>query len=252
MKTLVVLPSYNERENLVRLIEAILQVSTQIWICVVDDSSPDGTSEVVREAIATRPGWPERVWLITRSKKDGRGGAVRAGFAHGVASGHDFECFIEMDCDFSHEPAAIPTGLALRQTGADVVIGARYPDGTIEGWPVGRRLFSFFANVLARSLIVWSIADYTNGFRFYSARAVAILLRHPQRHRGYVYLSESLSYLLRAGMTIECFPIHFKNRERGISNTSLSEIRAALKGIFSIALNHHFGRFGDNGQHDTV
>jgi dolichol-phosphate mannosyltransferase len=242
LKTLVVLPSYNESANIVEMIAAVLAEGPSLSVCVVDDSSPDGTSTVVRSAIDTRPGWADRVELITRSKKDGRGGAVRDGFAWGAQGGRDFECMVEMDCDFSHEPSALPRGLALRQAGADVVIGARYPDGTIVGWPGSRRAFSFLANTLARTLIDWSISDYTNGFRFYSPRAVEILLQRPQRHRGYIYLSESLSYLLRAGMRVEQFPIYFKNRERGVSNTSLAEVRSALAGIVSIAWEHRLGR----------
>jgi len=101
---------------------------------------------------------------------------------------------------FSHEPGAVPIGLQLLAAGNEVVIGARYPDGIIIGWPASRRVFSFLANGLARLLISWSIPDYTNGFRFYSPRAVDVLLRHAQQHKGYIYLSESLSVLLNAGL----------------------------------------------------
>lgn len=238
MRSLVVLPSYNESENIVSLIGALLDSNKACRVCVVDDSSPDGTSNIVSDAIEKTPGWKKRVHLITRSKKDGRGGAVRDGFAWGLQSGDSFEAFIEMDCDFSHEPQAVQTGLSLLQQGNDVVIGARYPGGTIIGWPKRRRAFSFLANQLARRLIEPSVSDYTNGFRFYSPRAAKVLIARPQKHKGYIYLSESLSYLLREGMSVASFPIVFKNRERGVSNTSLKEISNALKGIFSIALEH--------------
>jgi dolichol-phosphate mannosyltransferase len=238
MKTLVVLPSYNERDNILAMIQAILDGQPDARVTVVDDSSPDGTAREVETAIASRAGWSDRVDLVVRAKKDGRGGAVREGFRRGAASGQPFEAYVEMDCDFSHEPTALPEGLRLLAAGNDVVIGARYPRGEIIGWPRSRRLFSFFANTLARGLIDWSIADYTNGFRFYSPRAVDVLLQHEQRHKGYIYLSESLSHLLRAGMKVAAFPIRFKNRERGVSNTSLREIRSALTGIFSIAVQH--------------
>jgi dolichol-phosphate mannosyltransferase len=242
MKTLVVLPSYNERENIVSLIQALLDVVPDPHVTIVDDSSPDGTARHVEEAIASRAGWSSRVDLVVRAKKDGRGGAVREGFRRGAASGQGYGAYVEMDCDFSHEPSAIAEGLRLLSAGNDVVIGARYPRGEIIGWPASRRVFSFFANTLARGLIDWSIADYTNGFRFYSPRAVEVLLRQEQRHKGYIYLSESLSHLLRAGMKVAAFPIRFKNRERGVSNTSLREIRSALTGIFAIALEHRLGR----------
>jgi dolichol-phosphate mannosyltransferase len=241
MKTLIALPSYNERGNLVDLIQAVLDPDPERRVCVVDDSSPDGTGQCVKDAIAARPGWPDRVHLIERSKKDGRGGAVRAAFAYGLEQGH-FGAFVEMDCDFSHEPRAIAEGLALLDAGNDVAIGARYPDGTIVGWPLQRRVFSFFANALARGLIDRSVHDYTNGFRFYRPRAVQAMLAIEQRHKGYIYLSETLSILLRGGFKIASFPTFFKNRERGVSNTSLREIRSALTGIFSIALQHRTSR----------
>jgi dolichol-phosphate mannosyltransferase len=242
MNVLVVLPSYNERDNIVEISDAILAGDPGRRVCIVDDSSPDGTAARVADAIATRPGWNDRVHLIVRGKKDGRGGAVRDGFAWGVESGTPFDAYVEMDCDFSHEPQVIDEGLRLLSEGYDVVIGARYPNGTIIGWPASRRVFSFFANTLARVLIEWSISDYTNGFRFYSPRAVKIMMKYKQRHKGYIYLSESLSQLLREGMTVAAFPIRFKNRERGVSNTSLREIRSALRGIFSIAWEHRTER----------
>lgn len=241
MRTLVVLPSYNESLNITALVDALLALGPDLSVCVVDDSSPDGTSELVGQAIKDRAAWAGRVHLITRAKKDGRGGAVRAGFDWGVRSG-GFDAYVEMDCDFSHEPGAVPTGLRLLAGGNDVVIGARYPAGTIVGWPATRRIFSFLANGLARLLIDWTVTDYTNGFRFYSPRAVSVLLSHVQQHKGYIYLSESLSVLLRAGMKVAVFPIRFQNRERGVSNTNLAEVAAALKGIFSIAWGHRFPR----------
>jgi dolichol-phosphate mannosyltransferase len=239
MSVLIVLPSFNERDNIVRLIDSILSQGQQYLVCVVDDSSPDGTHRLVQQNIENKPHWTDRVHLIVRQKKDGRGGAVRDGFSWGIRSHKAVEAFVEMDCDFSHDPVALPKGIRLLSDDHDVVIGARYPDGTIEGWPMSRRVFSFFANSLARLLIDRKIADFTNGFRFYSPGAVQILIDRPQRFKGYIYLSESLSYLLRSGMRVASFPIYFKNRERGVSNTTLSEIGSALRGLISIAWEHH-------------
>ena len=239
IRALVVLPSYNERENLPSLIDELLTVQGVQGICVVDDSSPDGTARVLRAQLEVRASWQGRVHLIVRDKKDGRGGAVRDGFAWGLQQGFDaFNAFVEMDCDFSHEPRAVPMGLNLLEQGNDLVIGSRYPDGTIIGWPLRRRVFSFLANQFARTLIDRSVPDYTNGFRFYTARAARRLTEIPQKHKGYVYLSESLSYLLREGMKVSTFPIVFKNRQRGVSNTNLHEILGALKGILLIGLDH--------------
>lgn len=240
MKTLVVLPSYNEALNIVQLIEQIVASDRDYDVCVVDDSSPDGTAALVGEAKQQRPTWHERVTLIVRSKKDGRGGAVRAGFAWGVEQAR-YQAFVEMDCDFSHDPVALPQGLGLLTNGYDVVIGARYPNGTIIGWPASRRVLSFCANLLAKTLIDRSIADYTNGYRFYTPAAVAELMKHEQQHKGYIYLSEMLSHLLRAGYKVAAFPIVFRNRDRGVSNTTLNEVLASLRGIVGIAWNHRSG-----------
>ncbi|RYZ64752.1 MAG: glycosyltransferase, partial [Proteobacteria bacterium] len=217
------------------------QLAPEIDVSVVDDSSPDGTADVIREALAQKPEWKNRFHLIVRSKKDGRGGAIREGFRQGFESPKNYDYFIEMDCDFSHRPEAIVEGIAQLDAGKDVVLGSRYPNGTIEGWPVTRHVLSFFANTLARTLISWSIADYTNGFRFYTRRSVQELLKYEQKHKGYIYLSESLSQLLRAGMKVGTFPIFFKNRERGVSNTSLTEVKNAFTGVFQIGWEHRFG-----------
>jgi dolichol-phosphate mannosyltransferase len=242
MKTLIVIPSYNECENVQAMIETILSLDPHYFVCIVDDSSPDQTSELVRSGIEQQPEWQRRVHLIQRQKKDGRGGAVRDGFLWGLEAGEDFEAFVEMDCDFSHDPKAVPHGLQLLGGGWDMAIGARYPDGVIVGWPASRRIFSFFANTLARVLIEWSVPDYTNGFRFYTPKAVQLLSVSQQKYKGYIYLSESLSQLLRAGLRVRHFPIRFVNRKRGVSNTNLEEISASLKAIFSIAWQHHFAK----------
>ena len=242
MKTLIVLPSYNERENIGRLIDAILALDPQYFVCVVDDSSPDGTHEFLSKEIKIRENWSSRVHLIVRKKKDGRGGAVRDGFKWGFAGPQNFEAFVEMDCDFSHEPQAIATGIHLLEEGADLSLGVRYPHGTIIDWPVSRRVFSWGANQLARTLMERAITDYTNGFRFYTRPMVSLLLQYPQKNKGYIYLSETLALFMREGSKISLFPITFKNRKRGVSNTNFKEIRGALSGIFKISWNYRFGQ----------
>jgi dolichol-phosphate mannosyltransferase len=238
--TLVVLPSYNERENIVRLIEALLEMPS-VFVCVVDDNSPDGTGQLLAREIEAR-GWGGRVELLHRSEKSGRGGAVRHGLAWGLAGGRGFDSYVEMDCDFSHRPDALGEGLRLLREGSDVALGVRYPDGVIIDWPLRRRVFSRLANLMARSLIDWSIRDYTNGFRFYKPEAAQLLVDSPQRHTGYVYLSESLSLLLRHGFEIGVFPIVFRNRIRGASNTRLGEIMSAFFGVLAIGFRHRFRR----------
>jgi dolichol-phosphate mannosyltransferase len=241
MTTLIVLPSYNERLNIVELTDAILDVDAGNEVCIVDDSSPDGTAAAVEEAKASRPRWADRVHMIVRDKKDGRGGAVRAGFEWGLAR-QRYDAFVEMDCDFSHDPRVLPDGLALLQSGCDVVIGSRYPNGTVENTPFNRRALSRLSNVLARILISRKVDDYTTGYRFYRPAIVKELLGYEMKNRGYIYLSETISHVLRAGHKVGSFPICYRNRERGVSNTSIAEVWSSLRGIVSIGIAHRFGR----------
>lgn len=240
MKTCVVLPSYNESANIVVLIDTLLEQDPAFFVCIVDDSSPDGTADLLKKVISEKKSWAGRTNLIVRSKKDGRGGAVRDGFEWGYNSNHNFDAFIEMDCDFSHEPTATSIGIQALKEGADAAVGVRYPDGIIINWPFQRRIFSFFANTLARTLMEWEITDYTNGFRFYTKKTVALLLQNPQEHKGYIFLSETLSILLKSGATIFLFPTVFKNRDRGFSNTSIKEILNAFTGIIKISCKYRF------------
>lgn len=234
MRPLVVLPSYNEIANIESLIGEILSVDPGIDVCVVDDDSPDGTAELVTKLSENEPTWQSRVHLIVRQGKGGRGGAVRDGIAWGIETS-GYEAFVEMDCDYSHDPAEMTTGLRLLAEGNDVVIGARYPDGAIIGWPTYRRVFSRLANYLARGLLEWSVADYTNGYRFYTPESAEILVSSPQQNTGFIYLSESLARLMRSGATVASFPITFRDRTGGESSAGLDEVARALSGLFSIA-----------------
>jgi dolichol-phosphate mannosyltransferase len=244
LRALVILPSYNEGKNIASLIGEILALEGRYSVCVVDDSSPDGTAEVIRQFRESKldPSDRERVHLIVRAGKEGRGGAVRAGIEWGLARPKEegFDAFVEMDCDFSHPPSDLPRGLDLLRE-SDVVMGSRYPEGTIVGWPRRRRAFSLAANLLARTLIDWSIADYTNGFRFYTAKSAGLMCRLPQEHRGYIYLSETIAAFLKHGLRIRCFPIVFVNRQRGKSNTTIREVTSALSGLVRIAWRYRFG-----------
>lgn len=235
MTALVILPTYNESADVIQMVEALVSSPLAPDVCVVDDSSPDGTSQLVAAAIADRSSWRHRVRLVTRDGKGGRGGAVRDGLQLGIENPKDYEMFVEMDCDFSHDPGDLATGSALLDQGWDVAIGARYPDGEIIGWPLARRAFSQLANTLARGLIEWSVPDYTNGFRFYNRSAAEAIVAEPQRNTGYIYLSEQLAVCLSAGLTISSFPIVFRNRERGESSTDFREIRSAASGIIDVA-----------------
>ncbi len=243
MKALIVLPSYNEKDNIIDLIKAILAISKLFYVVVVDDNSPDGTIEVIEKAKTTMPDFDrDRLHLIKRFEKDGRGGAVWDGIRWGLASTSDFEFFVEMDCDFSHNPNEIQTGLNLVAQGFDLVLGSRYPDGKIINWPLKRRIFSRFANLLCRILISWKFHDYTNGYRFYNKKSATHLSKSRTMFKGYINLSETIAKLLKHNFSIAAFPIIFENRKLGKSNTDLKEMLGSFFAIFQIAARYWFDR----------
>lgn len=238
MKALVILPSYNESQNIANLVREICKEQPTAEVLVVDDNSPDGTAEVIRK-LQAEENMKSRLHLIVRQKKDGRGGAVRAGIEWGIKEGR-FASFVEMDCDFSHHPRYLGKGLEMLSK-FPVVLGSRYPDGEIIGWPAKRKILSFFANILARSLISFRVADYTNGYRFYTKDAASYLCQFQQKNKGYIYLSETLAHFLSGKFAIGSFPIVFVNRERGESNTTFSEVFKSLSAIFVIGWQYRFG-----------
>lgn len=241
MSSVIVLPSYNEKENIVDLISTIMDLDKSFTVIVVDDNSPDKTYEVVsnfKNNLSDEDS--ERVQMIKRQKKDGRGGAVWEGMRMAYESGQAFENFIEMDCDFSHDPGYIKNGIRLLQEGNNLVLGSRYPNGKIINWTIKRRIISFFANILARVLINWRIHDFTNGFRFYNRELIKYLLTQEMKHSGYINLTETISMTLKVRKSIASFPIIFKNRKLGKSNTDIKELSDAFLGIFSIAWHHRF------------
>ena len=243
MKTLIVLPSYNEKENINDLIKAILSISKFFFVVVVDDNSPDGTYESIQEANKNMPNFnSERVHLIKRFVKDGRGGAVWDGIRWGLSSPHNFECYVEMDCDFSHNPNEIQNGLDLIAAGYDLALGSRYPDGKIINWPLKRRIFSRFANILCRLLISLKFHDYTNGYRFYNKKAATYLSKSRTMFKGYINLSETIAKLLKHNFSIASFPIIFENRKFGKSNTDLKEMLGSFFAIFQIAARYWFDK----------
>lgn len=241
MNSAIILPSYNEKENIINLIKSILDLNYHFYVIVVDDNSPDKTYEEVFNFKSKLPDEEsDRVQIIKREKKDGRGGAVWDGMRFAYESSYDFKNFIEMDCDFSHSPTDINNGINLLIEGNDLVLGSRYPDGTILNWPIKRRVISFFANILARLLIEWKIHDFTNGFRFYNRSLIKYLLLQEMKHTGYINLTETISMTIKLRKSIVSFPIIFHNRKLGKSNTDYKELFKSFLGIFSIAWKHRF------------
>lgn len=230
-RALVVIPTYNERENIGPLIDRIFTHAPNIHVLVVDDHSPDDTAEIVRAK--QHEYGADRLQLVVRTEgKAGRGSACIHGFA--FARDRGYQAVLEMDADLSHDPADIPRFLQCLSH-ADVVIGSKYlPGSRIEGWEWYRKLLSRGANLYARMVLRLPVRDYTNGFRCYGCRALALLPDLPIDGTGFTVIPQ-VSYLLhRRGMRLAEVPITFTNRRRGTSNMTLREIGESFFAILRI------------------
>jgi dolichol-phosphate mannosyltransferase len=229
----IIIPTYNERENLRELVEEILALGlpSSPWIIVVDDHSPDGTGEVADALAAEHP----EVQVIHRAGKLGLGTAYTAGFRRALALGA--ERILTMDADFSHLPSYIPSLLAASQHHG-LSIGSRYvPGGGVRHWGVGRRLLSWGANTLARLVLGLKAHDCTAGYRCYRREVLASLDFDTIFADGYSYLIEILYRCQRRGFRVAEVPIVFTDRRRGASKISKQEIFKAGGTVLRLALD---------------
>ena len=222
MRTLVVLPTYNEILNVERMLRTLRTVVPETSILVVDDGSPDGTAAAAA-GVADELG---SIHILRRSEKNGLGGAYRAGFAWGIENG--FDHFVEIDCDFSHDPAALPSLLTAAEN-HDVVIGSRYvAGGMIPQWSLSRRLLSRGGNMYASVLLGLRVSDSTAGYRVYSKRALELIDYGNVTADGYGFQIEMTYRARRAGASITELPISFTDREHGESKMSSAIVVEAL------------------------
>lgn len=228
MRVAVIIPTYNERQNIEALVKCILDLGLYIKIIIVDDNSPDGTGEIF-EVLASQY---SDVHIIHRDKKKGRGSACIEGFKY--ALGMEVDCILEMDADFSHDPQSIPKFIE-KMTEADVVIGSRYlKESRIIGWGLYRPVFSRWANVYARFFLRIPITDYTNGYRCYRKEALAKIDFARINATGYIVLSEMAYQFYKKGARFTEIPIVFVNRRRGLSNLTWKEIISAFLAILRL------------------
>ena len=230
MRKLVIIPTYNERENIAAMIDKVLSLPGAFDLLVVDDGSPDGTAQVVRERQCRTP---ERLHLLERSGKLGLGTAYLAGFRWGLDRGYDSLC--EMDCDFSHNPDdLIPLHEAVAD-GADVAIGSRYVRGVnVVNWPMSRLLLSFFASKYVRIVTAMPVHDATAGFVCYSRRALETLDLDAVQMKGYGFQIEMKYSAWRLGLQLREIPIIFTERREGESKMSGNIIGEALFGVLGL------------------
>lgn len=227
MRTLIVLPTYQEATNIVTVLQRIRAAVPTAEVLVVDDNSPDGTADLA-EATAREIGGVD---VLRRPGKAGLGSAYRAGFAHGLAAGADV--LVEMDADLQHDPAALPSLLRPALAGeADLVIGSRYvPGGSIPDWPFHRRALSRWGNRYAAAMLGLDVADTTAGFRAYRAEMVRKLELETVSTDGYGFQIDMTYRVTRAGGRIIEVPIAFTERVRGKSKMSGRIIVEALVAV---------------------
>ena len=223
MRPLVVIPTYNESENIERMLYRITECLPAAGVLVVDDGSPDGTADIVKAVVAELP----EADLLARTEKSGLGSAYRAGFAWGLERGYD--AFIEIDADFSHDPEALPSVVAPIEEGFDVAIGSRYVEGgSIPKWAWHRELLSRGGNVYASAVLGLGVRDCTAGYRCYSARILRRLELDRIRAEGYGFQIEMTYRAKQHGAGIIEVPISFVDRTAGESKMSSFIVVEAL------------------------
>lgn len=239
-KSLVVIPTYNEAENINDIVNAVMQLDTFFEILIVDDGSPDGTAEMVRELQKVYDG---RIHLIERSGKQGLGTAYIRGFKYAIEHGYDY--VFEMDADFSHNPKDLERLLYACQTeGFDMAIGSRYSNGVnVVNWPMGRVLMSYCAGIYVRFITGMPINDPTAGFKCYKRVVLETIQLDKIRFIGYAFQIELKFLTWKYGFRIKEVPIIFTDRQKGVSKMSVKIFKEAFLGVIRMKIDSYFKRY---------
>jgi len=222
-RALVIIPTYNERENVRRIIDHALRQDGRIEVLIVDDGSPDGTGEIVRELEAA----DSRIHLLERARKMGLGTAYIAGFRWALE--RDYQYIMEMDADFSHDPSHLPQFLRAIEN-ADLVLGSRYQQGrvTVVNWPISRLILSYSANLYARAVTGLPVWDATGGFKCFRRSVLEAIDLSRVRSNGYAFQIEMSYRAWKRDFRIVEIPIVFVDRTEGTSKMSKSIVREAI------------------------
>lgn len=237
-KKIVIIPTYNEKENIEKIIRATLALPERFDVLVVDDSSPDGTSEIVSDLIKL---FPDRLFLEIRKIKDGLGRAYIHGFKWALNS--DYKYVFEMDADFSHNPNDLPKLLKACEDGADMSIGSRYSKGVnVVNWPMKRVLLSYFASKYVRFITRLPIHDTTAGFVCYTDKALRALDLDKIKFKGYGFQVEMKYKVWKKGLKLVEVPIIFTDRTLGESKINKSIVKEAVFGIMGLRIKSLLGK----------
>ena len=236
---LVIIPTYNEIENIERMIDTVMALEKGIDLLIVDDNSPDGTGQAVKNLQAK---FSDRLHLLERTEKNGLGTAYIAGFHWALDRDYQFIC--EMDCDFSHPVDQLPHIIEHCEKDADVCVGSRYVGGVVNvvNWPMGRVLMSYYASIYVRFITGLKIADTTAGFVCYKREVLENLDIDHIKFRGYAFQIEMKYRAKVRGYQIHEHPIIFTDRTAGTSKMSTKIFREALLGVIELKLKQVLGR----------
>jgi len=235
-KSLVIIPTYNELENLPRLIPEVLAQDESIHILIVDDGSPDGTGNFIEDEMKKN----DRIHLLKREKKMGLGTAYIAGFKYALQNNYDF--IFEMDADFSHDPNELKNFLKAI-TDYDLILGSRYINGVrVLNWPMARLLLSFFASVYTRIITGLPVRDATGGFKCFRRKVLEAIDLNQVRSNGYSFQIEMTFKAYAKGFRIKEIPIVFIDRVKGKSKMSKKIVREAVTMVWKLRLQKMFGK----------
>ena len=239
--SLIIIPTYNEKENIEKIIKAIFSLTKLFHILVIDDGSPDGTAAIVKRLMADE--YADRLFIVERSGKLGLGTAYIAGFKWALA--HDYEYIFEMDADFSHDPNDLPRlYAACADEGYDVAIGSRYVSGVnVVNWPIGRVLMSYFASKYVRFVTGFKINDTTAGFKCYRRCVLDTIELEKIRFKGYAFQIEMKYTAYKIGYKIKEVPVIFVNRREGVSKMSGGIFGEAFFGVMRLCWDGMFRKY---------
>ena len=229
-RKIVIIPTYNERENIENIIRKVFSLDGGFDILIIDDGSPDGTAAIVKRL---QQEFPERLHMIERQGKLGLGTAYITGFKWSIDKGYDYT--FEMDADFSHNPEDLPRLYQACKDGADLAIGSRYCDGiSVINWPIGRIIMSYYASVYVRTILGMKVYDCTAGFKCYSNKVLKTIDLDKVEMKGYGFQIEMKYTTYKLGFKITEVPIIFVNRKAGTSKMSGGIFGEAFWGVLKL------------------
>ncbi|MDK2978198.1 MAG: dolichol-phosphate mannosyltransferase [Bacteroidales bacterium] len=239
-KNLVIIPTYNEKENIEKMITYIFSLSVPFELLIIDDHSPDGTADIIKKL---QKEFPEKLHLIEREGKLGLGTAYITGFNWAID--HKYDYIFEMDADFSHNPDdLIRLYKACAEDGADLAIGSRYISGVnVVNWPMGRVLMSYFASLYVRLITGMKIRDTTAGFKCYKRKVLESIKLDKIKLKGYAFQIEMKFTAWKLGFNIVEIPIIFTERQEGVSKMSGGIFNEAVWGVIQMKINSFFRKY---------